>query len=185
MSEPATIIDCLLLLKSAYPRQELTDQTIDVYEAALQDIDPGLLRAAVLHHVSTNKWFPTVAELRNAAANLVSRASGQLLPGEAWEQVVRKFRQGYSHSRVPEFDELTAKALGAIGGWHYLCYSDNIPADRARFIQAYEQYAKRAAEDAVMLPAVSDYVGQLADGSMTVAGRIGKLAARLTVNNGG
>ena len=32
----------------------------------LSEINPELLQAAVLKHISTSKWFPTVAEIRAA-----------------------------------------------------------------------------------------------------------------------
>lgn len=179
--DDTTILECLQLLVAAYPRQELPNKTIDVYEAGLSDIDPSLLKAAVLQCISGSKWFPTIAELRQAAASLIGRANGEMLPGEAWEHVTRKFRQGYGHNRVPDFSDqpLVAKTLQAIGGWHYLCLSENVIADRARFLQIYEAYQQRQADDAMMLPVVNEFVAHLQAGNGGVSPKVKLLAAKM------
>ena len=70
------IVKSLLLMKAAYPRQTLPEETIDLYTRALQDIEPRLLKTAVMQHIATSKWFPTIAELRGTAAALVARTRG-------------------------------------------------------------------------------------------------------------
>lgn len=179
MTQEQEIIQCLAMLKLAYPRQELEEGTIDIYEMALCDIDPALLKTAVLQHIAASKWFPTVAELRESALGIVNYATGQVTAGEAWGELMAMFRRGYSHYRVPDFAEqpLIGKALAAIGGWGYLCASENTVADRARFIEVYNQLLRRQQDDAMMLPAVRTYAEQLAAGRIN--GSVAQLAARL------
>ena len=42
--------------------------------------------------------------------------------------------------------------------------SDNVSADRARFLQSYEAYLRRAQDEERMLPEVREAVGRLAEG---------------------
>lgn len=176
-----TILQCLALLADAYPKhasEQFGPETQRVYELALADIDPALLKAATLAHIATGKWFPAVAELRQQAADLVQRSTGQMGAYEAWGELVKQLRRGYSIHRPPPLDELTRGALDAIGGWRWFCNSDNPAADRARFIQAYEQLLQRQTNDIMLLPGVVDYVKQLAaPGEAQAAVR--ELAAKL------
>jgi hypothetical protein len=180
--ETTTIIDCLIMLKAAYPRMEwakdTAKDTMKVYEMALSDIDPALLKTAVLKHITTNKWFPTVAELRESAAAILAQASGLPSAYEAWGEVTRQMRLR-GRWRAPELDPMTKRAVDVIGGWPFLCASENVTADRARFIEAYSQLAKRQQDDAMMLPAVREYTAQLADPEGWVNGQVAQLVAKL------
>jgi hypothetical protein len=56
----------LTLLMGAYPNANVTQETIVVYEAMLGDFKSEDLYEVVLRHIATNKWFPSIAELREA-----------------------------------------------------------------------------------------------------------------------
>ena len=151
------------MLTAAYPRADIGKDTVKVYTMALADIDADLLQAAVLHHLTNHKWFPTVAELRKAAADIVNRGDGQPDAYEAWGEVMRQVRHVGSWGN-PAFTGLTAKALDAIGGYKFVCLTENITADRARFIAAYNQFRERQIEEQTTLPSVNKFLEQLADG---------------------
>ncbi|UCC53697.1 MAG: hypothetical protein JSV68_06915, partial [Anaerolineaceae bacterium] len=65
-----SIAEVLDLLAASYPRTELEAETVKAYILMLEGIDPALLKAAVLQHISTSKWFPTIAEIRGAAVEI-------------------------------------------------------------------------------------------------------------------
>lgn len=68
-------------------QKELKPETLAVYVDALADIDPALLAAAVKHCIAGSRFFPTISELRMAAA----RIAGLLPPSSA--EVVALIRQ--------------------------------------------------------------------------------------------
>lgn len=120
--------------------------TLHLYYQLLSDLPIAQVKAAVLRHVSSSKWFPTVAELRESATAL----SAAPLPSaiEAWGEVTAAMAgiEGYcfaDHVNVPQFaNPITARLVAAMG-WRQLCLSENGIADRARFIESYEQLVAR------------------------------------------
>lgn len=119
----------------------------------LRDLDGDVLKAAALQHVSESKWFPSVAELRDAAAQLVMPE--RKTPIEAWGDVKRQIKLA-GYYRIPEFlDEITA-AVVADMNWQKLCLSEDEAADRARFIQGYSDRIKREHRQATELPQVAE-----------------------------
>lgn len=134
-------------------RQKLSSEDIEtmaaIYTAGLADIDVSLVKAAVQRLVRTSQWLPTIAEIRDACGVVVHGM--QKTGGEAWGSVVRAMSEQGGH-RTPgqDFvftDQLTARVVKALG-WGELCRSDNRTADRARFIETYEQIAKNERTEA-------------------------------------
>lgn len=148
-----------------------------VYRRMLADLDYPTVNAAVEGLIATSKFLPTVAEIREAAASLT--AGPVRAGGEAWGDVLMAVRR-FGINRRPEFaDPLTAAAVHALG-WRELCNSENQTADRARFIELYDQIAHRRRHEyiAAGLPAARQLrelrgpttVGALLAGAM---GRLG------------
>lgn len=158
------IHDVFEALCAAYPgwgrdAGVIMNKTIQVYEQTLKDIHGGTLKMAALHHISMCKWFPTVAELRSAAVALSSR-NGHRAGAEAWGDVLHAMHE-FGFYRKPQFDDPTVARIVASFGWRELCQSENSIADRARFIEAYEQIANREKERDTMLPEVRQLVDRL------------------------
>ncbi len=181
-------------LNMAYPYFGKTDRntprdprelaaTLKLYEQMLADIDGEILALAAKTHIARSKFFPTIAELREAALE-ISRplrdpaivAWGDVMAAQNWawpgryqelhytvldsdgvtimtEMTVRQDRGG-----EPPFDNpLTARACQVLGGWRAIMASECPGAERARFIQAYETLAERERDEAVMLPEVREW----------------------------
>lgn len=85
-------------LAAAYPRQELRDETLEVYARDLIDLDQKLAAEAVAHVLRSSRFFPTIAEIRDAAAELELDAPG---PMEAWRQASQLDRTA-RHSLVQQ-----------------------------------------------------------------------------------
>jgi len=117
-----------------------------------------------------------VAELRQAAFDIMCDGPGQLTAGEAWWLVVNHmriattiFRDGKRRYRKPLSAEIEA-AVRAIGGWERLGNSDNDIADRARFIEAYNMLAKRRRDTTLMLSEVRELTKRLAMDRLALEG---------------
>ncbi|MCO5189137.1 MAG: replicative helicase loader/inhibitor [Anaerolineae bacterium] len=144
-------LQILEMLSAAYPRQVITEATIDAYMVTLQDVPPELLKAAALKHVTESKWFPTVAELRGAASALIAQVDGVPLPHAAWMEV-KRLRREFSHPFIK-------KAIDRLGGMEAYGRSDvsEEMSWRAQFLSAYTQICEQAHEERIILPAVKEY----------------------------
>jgi hypothetical protein len=132
------------VLIAAFPAGKITDETVGVYERMLGDLDYPAANAAVERLLATSKWLPTVAEIREAALTL---NTGEIRAGgEAWGEVITAIGR-HGRNRLPgkdfQFgDPIVAECVAALK-WRELCDSDNQVADRARFVELYDQLAAR------------------------------------------
>lgn len=182
MDSSQHVISVLHLLSATYGHAFGQDQT-RAYVATLADIEADLLKAAALRFIEQNVYprIPTPGELRQHAAAIMTKASGVVDAPAAWGEVMHQLRYAGSWHRPAWSNELIAKAVEDTGGWSYLCNSENVMADRARFIQAYEIRVQRRTQDMMQLPASEKYAAQLAERVQSEPLRmIGEAAARLS-----
>lgn len=120
-----------------------TEEAMDVWFALLHDLDYQILSKALQKHMLTNKFKPTVAELREIYADLICPVI--LDWSESWEQVSKAIGH-YGMYRAEEamesFDEVTREAVKRLG-FQNICLSENIVADRARFAEIYQAIQQR------------------------------------------
>lgn len=116
--------------------------SLEAYVIGLEDLTVEDARAAVARALRTSKWLPTIAELR---ANVVNAASGGEKQGaEAWLEVLRAVSR-YGVYRAPGadfvFPDAVTQHLITAQWWREICNGDgdNVRADRARFIDAYDR----------------------------------------------
>ena len=71
-ASPELITQMFGTLATGFPKQQLSDREADaklaLYIRSLNDIPPDALEHAVAHVLKSQTWFPTVAEIRQAAA---------------------------------------------------------------------------------------------------------------------
>jgi len=137
------------------------DGMIASWSILLDDLSPDLLQAAALKHASTQRFWPTPADLRSAASEIDDLTrSDHLEANDAWSEVSRALSRGlyevdeekglmqFRASRADDWtDPLIQRAIDGIGGWRALRHSQNAAADRARFLQAYDRYKARQRQD--------------------------------------
>ena len=158
------VMTVIHLLAATYGHTFGRDQ-VQAYIATLSDIDGDLLKAAALRYIENNVYprIATPGELRQYAAEIVSRAQGLPAATEAWGEVMHQLRYVGSWGAPSWTTPLIARAVADIGGWVNLCNTENITADRARFIDAYSERAKRHTQDMMQMPASEQYQAQLTD----------------------
>ena len=121
MADRRFVAEMCGVLAAAYPRFTLRKDTIEVYARCLADMPDAVLEAAAKDCIARSRFFPTVAELREAAHGITH--AGEETAYEAWEQVMRSFRMC---DKCPSFrNPRTNKALDGIGGWRLVGLSDN------------------------------------------------------------
>ena len=154
----------LKVLAAAYPKfGGLDAEGMTAYYAILGDLPEDVLKAATMQYASEHKWFPTAAELRQTAFDIIDTAQGRIGAYEAWGEVKAQI-PAVHYFGEPEFsDPLVYQAVDAMGGWRTICMSpeDMEAATRSRFIKAFEQLQQRDRTERRMLPQIRDVARRL------------------------
>lgn len=150
-------------IRTYYPREKILPnaEAVALWYEQLKDIPYNVATASLNKWVSTEKWSPTIADLRRLSFETVT--GGVKAWGEAWDDALRLIRR-YGHNRAKEafaeMDELTAKVVRQIG-YMNLCMSENQTADRANFRMIYEQEAERKAREGQMPQTLREAIGKI------------------------
>ena len=162
MSTKAEIAALLTLLEELYThREKLSDGAVMLYQQVLADIPFNVLEVAVKDHVTTSKWFPSPAELREKATSYAMPQIPSAMEG--WGQVQNEIRRVGYLGKPDLKNPIAARVVQAMG-WKYLCLSEDGMADRAHFLKAYDQVKEREQREVVMLPEVKALAKQLTVG---------------------
>ena len=136
-------------IKTFYPRDNVlpNNQALELWYGMLSDIPYMVAEAAVSKWVATQKWPPTIAELREL--------SGQIIHAEymdwatAWEHVMAVIsRYGWygSEQALGCFDEPTRETVKRIG-FEHLCHTEATRFERDNFKEIYENIIRRRKAD--------------------------------------
>lgn len=138
-------------LLAAYPAARVSQETPRVYARGLHDLDyPGAQMAAE-RLMRTQKFLPTISELREVYVQM-SRG-GPRSGEEAWALVMTAIRRRGRYNPPVFKDDTINQALRLWGSWEALCNSpEDDPGGRARFVQLYDSLAKSTRADAVAGP---------------------------------
>nr|DAM60616.1 MAG TPA: replisome organizer [Caudoviricetes sp.] len=153
-------------LRTYYSKENLlpNSQAMELWFRQLMDIPYPVAEATLNKWVATNKWSPSIAEIRELAAEI---QNGKLPDwGEAWEETCKAIsRYGYYRPKeaLASLGPLTRKTVERLG-FTNLCLSENPTADRANFRQCYEIVAKREQEAQVLSLPLQQIIQQLSDG---------------------
>lgn len=132
------------MIKAAYPNSMVMPDrnSMDFWFEMLKDLQYEACKNSVVEIVSTSKFPPSIAEIREKCATKTN--SKIKSPGEAYESVmtaISKFGRNEPQKAYETLDEATVKAVKQLG-YVYLCNSENMMADRANFFKVYEVIAK-------------------------------------------
>lgn len=150
-------------MKAVYTQETFLPDAdaFNVWFGLLGDLDYAVLNAAIQKYMLTNKFPPTIADLREIATTI----SNGTIPdwGEGWEQVlqaIRKFGSYRETEALATMDELTRTCVKRIG-FRNICLSENIAADRANFRMIYEQIADRTKKESALPISLNNTIKQL------------------------
>lgn len=169
MASEGQIAEILTLLAAAYPRYEMSRETVRLYIRFLRDLPADLLQAAALEMPARSNFFPSVYELRQAATDLRREIEGIPAAAEAWGDLleardgkrskidededgfhIRNFEYKWLHPFIPK----VAKSLG----WPKTFPGDNPSISYSQFVKAYEQAVADYLKAGLRLPEVTKYV---------------------------
>lgn len=140
----------VMALRTYYPRENIlpNQQAVRLWYQELQDIPYSVAEAGLRKWVATNKWSPSIAEIREMAETIKTGDNPDW--GDGWEQVLMAVRK-YGTYRIAEamesLDPITRECVERLG-FGNICMSENISVDRANFRMIYEQIAERKKKEA-------------------------------------
>lgn len=154
-----------MALKTYFPRDNLlpTEESMELWYRELQDIQFETATAMLRKWVDTQKWPPTIAEIRSMCSEIIH---GKLPDwGEAWKEVTRAIsRYGYlqKEQAYASMSPITQRAVDLIG-WYDLNMSENPDIIRAQFRQVFEICVKREVEDRQLPPALKETIAMIGE----------------------
>ena len=157
-------VKLISLIVVAYPNfDKFRDEshirsTVALWDLMFADDDARLVSMAVEKHISTSKWPPSIAELRDIMTTITH--PGLIPVDEAWA-AVRKLLSVHDRLYQPTeqfLPRIIAEAVDAVGYEQlkelsraaYRGQSAKLGLDRVSFIQAYEPRLQRAKEQAAL-----------------------------------
>ena len=150
-------------LKTYYSRFDPlpNEQAVSLWYDSLKDIPAEVLTAALKAWVVTEKWPPTIADLREKADAIVNGERPDW--GIGWEEVQKAIRfYGYMQPEkaMASMSPVTREAVRRIG-WQSICESENPETIRAQFRQVFEICEKHAVADRNLPPELKNIMGDL------------------------
>lgn len=139
------------ILKAVAPLQlafkgNLDDARMRLYVEMLSDIPPQILEAAVKKLIMTNKFLPSIAEIRETAYGIKGTISGTAAPdeSEAWGEVMKAIRSVGYYGKPKFSHEAITTAVNNIG-WQDICMTtiEGMNTLRSQFRRAYQLAAQR------------------------------------------
>ena len=160
MANQIEIAQIVAVIAAAYPNFKVSPQTIDVYYQTLQDISADELQAAVMQSISEagRQFAPSVGEIRGAVLDIRKRVVNVPSSFQAWQEVQKQIRDNGGDFGRPVWSNPIVEATVNALGWRNLRMSEDQTADRARFLQAYDQLCDRASKEEIALPQVRGYI---------------------------
>ncbi|UWG96812.1 replicative helicase loader/inhibitor [Dehalobacter sp. DCM] len=146
-----------------FPNMQEKDMgpTMALWQQMLSDMPYDVAKAALMRVLATAKFFPTVAEIREAAVS--NSQPNRLSAPEAWEEATRAIRKYGYYKEQEGLDSLspaTRKAVQSIG-WKSFCTNEDEGVLRGQFRMAFETMATRDAEVARLPQGLKDMIGQI------------------------
>lgn len=161
MTKPEAMkIVCVLF--GSFPNARFTEQNFESYAEGLLDLDGRTCGAAVQRLIRTNRFLPSIAEIREAST--AQRHGPRKTGAEAYEELLGAVQRHGHYPEVRWVDGIVrvqspwppvpsdvARAMRQTwGSWDACCTETGPDApDRARFIAAYDGIAERERADLV------------------------------------
>lgn len=142
------IINLLAIATANFPNMQEKDMkpTAILWEKSLSDMDYNVAEKAVIKVLSTSRFFPTLAEIREAAADLTQPRT--LDSSEAWGLVVQAIRRYGYYRQAEAMESLPDEVVRMVQrfSWQELCHSENVDTLRAQWRMAWDTQSKRDRE---------------------------------------
>lgn len=145
-------------IKGAYPNFNIMNDkySIQIWYKMLADLDYKVCETALMELFATHVYPPQIAEIRQKCSEYMNPQIED--SGAAWEEVqqaVRKYGYYRAEEAMQSLSPVIRKAINRIGGFAFICSSDNPSVSRAHFFKVYDAIANREKTDAMLPPAIA------------------------------
>lgn len=136
-------------LKTYYPQVQglSNEQGIELWYYHLKDIPYAVAYNALNKWVDTEKWPPTIADIRRLSIDIVDKRITNW--EDAWEDALNAVSEYGMYKEKKALDSLkgiTRKTVEIIG-YQTLCLSEKLSIERAAFREIYNSMADRAKKE--------------------------------------
>lgn len=138
----------ITMLQMAYPRQNLGEKTVEVYAGFIQDLDYKTAEKAIVQHIRNEKWFPAIAEIREACVELAH----EIPSTEQAMEIIRSAVQRYDYGAIAGND-LLRQAVATVG-FEKIGYSEYPEPLYRQVKEAYDNLRKQEIKRLQSTPAV-------------------------------
>lgn len=150
-------------LRTYYPKEKLlpNEQAIELWFNQLQDIPYNVAEVTLNKWVATNKWSPSIADIREQATALTQGEAKEW--GDAWQEVLKAISYYGSYREddaLASFDPTTRQVVKRLG-FRNLCFSEEIQVERANFRMIYEQQLERDKQNAQLPPRLKALIANM------------------------
>lgn len=159
---------CMAYLGAAIGKQ-LPTESVEVYFDLLGDLPKEVLQTAAKRVVLEHKWatFPSVAEIREAAAETMMGEKKRLSPSEAWElawEATKKIDpdiEGSLQRHTENLPALVIEAMRVFGIVSLVRGKEPISITRSQFLKVYEQLQERESRLNLLPQKVKDSIEKI------------------------
>lgn len=155
-------------IKAYFPKDNFlpTNESKDLWYAELKDIDFAEAAIGLRKYVQTNKFPPTIADIRESVADNKSADEGWSKGWESVQRAIRRFGYYDKEGALKSFDSITAEVVKRLG-WKEICLTeqDQMMVLRANFRMVYEQVSSKNHEAITISPDVLESIGKIRIGN--------------------
>ncbi len=127
--------EVLAYLCSAYPQVVIRKENAEMYHRFLEDLEFVQVQKALDVLIMESKWFPSVAQIRQAVGELTGDYGPAL--GVAWAEVLKQVVEVGRYGRPVFSHSAITQAVESIG-WGNLCWG-NSESVKIQFSQVYKR----------------------------------------------
>ena len=142
-------IKLLATCRKAFPQSKADGETLALYARALEPLGYGAIEAAVMRCLRTARFFPTIAEIYDAAESVQRTATNTGTPeaGEAWEEAMQNVRRNHVYKPWVFSCPEVKQAVKQFGKMELIgLEEDAMNTARAQFMRIYNGILRRRAE---------------------------------------
>lgn len=154
-------------MKAVYAQATfLPDQdAFNVWYALLKDLPYELASMAVQKHMLTEKFPPTIADLRSKASEMVERPAEEMSELEAWALVRSAIGNSGYHAeeefaKLPEACQIAVGRPANLREWALMDSDQVATVEQSHFIRNYRTAVKRLAEDNKLPPVFRERIAE-------------------------
>lgn len=161
-------------MKAIWPSERFLPDgdSVKIWYQLLKDLSYEVANAAIQKYALTNKFPPTIADLREQVVQMMDyELTADWAAG--WAQVTRaigEYGMWNPDAAIESMDAITRECVKRLG-WKELCMSENPTADRANFRMIYERVQRKKAEAAALPAGLKKDMLQLGEKMKLIGGQ--------------